>query len=314
MAKKQSDGFRKQYRIWQILNRLQNGEVRLKTLAEEFKVTKKSIERDMDRIELSGWAVVITKPGWRAFAPGVGLKRAELSTEQQATLAVLNEVSRNLGKPMYDSFQTIFKHLMECDPWESDIIPVMPKLINKKDIPHAAQIISAIEDRRQLKIKYRYETKKTELKIIIHPVKILISEGFPYVLTAPQKDGAWKKYRIDRILSLEELPEKFPAPEGLDKALKQARSIYGIMPEKDRKIQVRLSVDILARDYFRHQELVGGQKIKLMPDGSLTYEAKVGNLMEIIPHILRWIPHVTVVEPQDLKDRIRASVNAYLKR
>ena len=312
---KRSDGDRQHYRVGKILNRLEDGPIHLKSLAGEYRVTKRSIERDLDKIELYGYGIIIPKTGWRQFAPGVSLKKGKLDIQQQAALVILNEISRNLGASMHKSFGTIFKHLMECDPGESNIIPIMPKLINTKDIPYIDRIDAAIENRRKLKIEYDSEAKGQIVSRLICPVKILISEGFAYILAISEnRHGSPIKYRLDRIKALEDTPDTFTYPENLSELLEKARSVWGILPEKERKTLVRLKVEQWAVDYFKHQELIGGQKTKGELDGSLLFEAKVGQLMEIIPHILHWIPYVTVLAPKELKDEIRANIHEYLKK
>jgi predicted DNA-binding transcriptional regulator YafY len=36
--------------------------------------------------------------------------------------------------------------------------------------------------------------------------------------------------------------------------------------------------------------------------------------MEIIPTIQRYIPHIGVIEPDELKDRVKSNIDLYLKR
>ena len=49
-------------------------------------------------------------------------------------------------------------------------------------------------------------------------------------------------------------------------------------------------------------------------DGSLIVEAKASQFMEVIPSILRWIPFITVLQPDDLKAEIKDLVSNYLKK
>ncbi len=314
-SENRSDGDRQHYRIGKILNRLEEGPVHLRTLATEFGVVKRSIERDIDRIELYGYNIITPKKGWRQFAPGVSLKKGKLDIQQQSALIILNEVSKNLGSSMQQSFGTLFKHLMEADPADSVIVPVMPKIINTKEIPFIDQIEAAISDNRKLKIQYNYEAKGEIVPRTICPVKILISEGNAYVLTISERfHGSPITYRIDRIKTLEDTPEKFSPPDNLNELLEKARSIWGIMPEKERTTLIRLRVTEWAREYFRYQEIIGGQKIIPQDDGSYIYEAKIGRLMEIVPHILRWMPYVKVLEPKELKETVKYRINEYLKK
>lgn len=315
MASKKGEGDRKHYRIGKILNLLDNGPIKVSELAAEFNVTPRSIERDFERIELYGYEVETPAKGIKRFAPGVSLKKSKLTTDQHSALIMLHEMSKNLGGSVNKSFSSLFKHLTESDPWESNIIPIMPRLIRVDTVPYIKEIEEAIDYGRKLDMDYRPGRQPEAVRRLVCPLKILFADGFAYLLALPEgkKDRAIT-YRIDRIKSLAVSEESFTPPAGVDKLVRKARNIWGVMPEKYRKILVRLKVESWARDYFRHQEIIGGQKTTEEKDGSVTFEAKVGQLMEIIPHIMRWIPHVTPLEPPELKTEVRAMVDRYFKK
>jgi len=54
MSKKDS-GDKKYYRVLNILNRLNEGPVRVADLSDEFAVSERSIQRDIERINLTGF-------------------------------------------------------------------------------------------------------------------------------------------------------------------------------------------------------------------------------------------------------------------
>ncbi|MBI4801797.1 MAG: WYL domain-containing protein [Elusimicrobia bacterium] len=315
MASKRGEGDRKHYRIGKILNLLDRGPVRMKDLALEFNVTPRSIERDFERIELYGYDVDTPQKGVKQFAPGVSLKKSKLTADQHSALIMLHEMSKNLGASVNKSFASLFKHLTQSEPWESNILPLMPRLIKTENIPYIKEIEEAIDYGRKLEIAYRSRGKtEAELRVVC-PLKILFADGFAYILAVPGSGkGRAATYRIDRIKSLEALPESFTPPADVEKIIRKARNIWGVMPETRRRIRVRLKVERWAVDYFRQQEIVGGQRTRDEHDGSLTFEAKVCEHREIIPHILRWMPNVTVLEPPALKAEVRSLVKRYLKK
>ena len=44
------------------------------------------------------------------------------------------------------------------------------------------------------------------------------------------------------------------------------------------------------------------------------FELTITDYMEIIPTIQRYIPHIGVIEPDELKDRVKSNIELYLKR
>ncbi|MCX5791850.1 MAG: WYL domain-containing protein [Elusimicrobia bacterium] len=308
----QKDTLKRLGRILTLLARLDHGRIHVATLAKEFNVSKRALQRDLAMIHRAGF---FTKPddepGYHKFVDGFSLTRRDLTPEQLATLAAMAGFSKNLGAGLSASFEKLFRHITDNSPWESYILPIMPK-IKTDAIPFIQDIEYAIEYAKEIEIEYTSAEGK-EVKRHVCPLKILIAEGFSYIFAFYKtKPDIFIKYRTDRIKSLKVIEgDSFTNPPGMDEALAKARNIWGVNVESDRKIKIRLKIDSWARDYFLCQELVGGQTIKQRSDGSLIYEATICQLPEIIPHILRWMPNVTVLSPKILRDEVVKRVDEF---
>ena len=67
--------------------------------------------------------------------------------------------------------------------------------------------------------------------------------------------------------------------------------------------------------YFLRKPLNKSQRVlKTYDDESVDLELTITDYMEIIPTIQRYIPHIGVIEPQELKDRVKSNIELYLKR
>ena len=308
----QDDTLKRLGRILSLIAKLSDDRIRMTTVAQEFGVKKRTIQRDLAIMHKAGFFTQSLGEGYYKFADGINLKNRPLTNAQHTALASLASFSKNLGGGLSESFEKLFQHLTGCTPWESFIVPVMPKIITD-NIPFIKEIEEAIEYNKELEIDYQSDGPGPVKKHTICPLKVLISDGFAYIFSAyKSKPGIFPKYRVDRIKSLRVLDgEIFTQPEGMDEALAKARSIWGAMPEKDRKIKVKLKIESWARDYFLRHELVGGQSVKKQKDGSLLFTAQICQLPELIPHVLRWIPNVTVIEPKALKDEVLKRVEEY---
>jgi len=62
----------------------------------------------------------------------------------------------------------------------------------------------------------------------------------------------------------------------------------------------------LVKKHLRSQET-----IKRGEDG-LTLRFQITNDMEILPLIKRWIPHIKIISPNSLKEKLRKELNVYL--
>ncbi|MDN5048576.1 WYL domain-containing protein [Aliarcobacter butzleri] len=80
-------------------------------------------------------------------------------------------------------------------------------------------------------------------------------------------------------------------------------------------ILVQLFIDKEVSRYFLRKPLNKTQRVlKTYDDESVDIELTITNFMEIIPTIQRYIPHIGVIEPDELKSKVKENVEMYLKR
>jgi len=314
MSPKDFAGDKKYYRVLKILNILnEKGKVRISDLALEFDVTERSIQRDIERINMT-FGLEQTDKGEYAFAPGVSLKEMRLSGEQMSALIFMHEMFKGMGGAFSGSFEALLHRMTKSAPWESPYAIIMPRpgknLDIKKFIP---AVETAILECRKISINY---VRRGEMVLrTLSPLKILVDNGFYYILSMAEKKGEYLKYRLDNISSLELTPHIFTPPANIEKVIKDATSVWGAMPVRDRKILMRLKISPSAADFFRKKEFFPLQRIiKEDSNGSVILESSLAQLMEAIPTILNWIPDIEVLSPETLKAEIRSRVELYLKK
>jgi len=314
MPQKDFAGDKKYYRVLKILNLLnENGKVKIADLAVEFDVTERSIQRDIERVNMT-FGLEQSGKGEYSFAAGVSLKEMRLSGEQLSALIFMNEIFKGMGGAFSKSFEALFHRMTKSSPWESPYAIIMPRpgkgLDITRFIPDAE---TAILEHRKIRVDYLKNGVLTNR--ILTPLKLLVDNGFYYILAMGGKKGEYIKYRLDKMKSLELTPETFTPPANIAKAINDATSVWGAMPSRDRKIVMRLKIGPSAADFFRKKEFFPLQKIvKENPDGSILLESRLAQFMEAIPTILNWIPDIEVLEPEKLKTEIRSRVEQYLKK
>ena len=314
MSQKDFAGDKKYYRVLKILNLLnEKGKVRIPDLAAEFAVSQRSIQRDIERVNMT-FGLEQTDKSEYSFAPGVSLKEMRLSGEQLSALIFMHEMFKGMGGAFSKSFEALFHRMTKSSPWESPYAIIMPRPGKNLDIrKFIPEVETAILEHRCIHIDYA--RKGETVRRVLSPLKILVDNGFYYILSMGEKKGQYVKYRLDNIHSLELAAQTFAPPDNIEKAIKDATSVWGAMPARDRKILMRLKIAPSAADFFRKKEFFPLQKIvKENSDGSVLLEARLAQFMEAIPTILNWIPDIEVLEPEKLKSDIRSRVELYLKK
>ncbi len=312
MSKKDS-GDKKYYRVLNILNRLNEGPVRVGDLSEEFAVSGRSIQRDLERINLTGFHLDTPQKGVYTFAPGVSLNSFNLTSDQLSVLVLMREMAGGLGGAIKEAFDKIFARATASTASDSYFYSVGPRALNPLTRKFYEDIIFAIERRKKLKVSYAAAEGTRER--VLCPVKILASENFFYMMAAVDggKTGQFPKYRVDRIRSLEILPDEFtpPSPELIKKIIGPATTIWGV--NEGRKMKVELKAVGAAADFLQSKEILPLQKVsKPSPDGSVTVKAVIHHPMELVPLVLHWMPEITITEPRELRNEVKRRIAAYL--
>jgi len=89
---------KKIFRLWTILNKLDTGGVVYTAkLAKEFNVSIRSVQRDVELLNMVGFPVVSCGKGCYGFVEGFSLKRIMISEEDASLLSFLYEIAKKIG-------------------------------------------------------------------------------------------------------------------------------------------------------------------------------------------------------------------------
>jgi predicted DNA-binding transcriptional regulator YafY len=314
MSKKDS-GDKKYYRVLNILNRLNEGPVRIADLSAEFTVSERSIQRDIERINLTGFHLDTSRKGVYTFAPGVSLNSFNLSSEQLSVLVLMREMAGGMGGAIKEAFDKVFARATASTAADSHFYSVGSRSLNPLTRKFYEDITFAIE--RSKKLKVRYASAEGIKERVLCPVKILANESFFYMMASVDggKPDKFPKYRVDRIERLEVLPDEFiPPPPGLiKKIIGTATTIWGV--NEGKKIKIELKASGAAADFLQNKEILPRQKVsKPAGDGSVTVKALIHHPMEVVPLVLHWMPEITIIAPKDLRADVKNRIDAYLRQ
>ena len=308
MSPTNKDYDKKIFRIWAIVNKLDGRrEVTTRELAEEFNVTYRTIQRDIQLLSTAGFPVVTAERGHHAFLEGFSLKRMEISGEEASLLSFLHEIAKTLGSNFEESFKSILKKVLakECDSPFYFKVPDGMKI--DKDFSFVKDMELAIEESRKINLFYVKPDGGKKLKI--HPLKIMFFDGFWYLLARIDSKEWIVKLRLDNIRDVDVLDEYFEEPKNLKTLLDESVNIW-FSEKRDKKVV--LKIDKEAARYFVRKKYFPLQKvIKENRDGSIVVETRVNDYREIIPNIMRWIPEVKVVSPEELRKEIKNTLAKY---
>jgi predicted DNA-binding transcriptional regulator YafY len=169
------------------------------------------------------------------------------------------------------------------------------------------QIKNAVESKSIIKCFYNDKNRE------IYPLKILNLEGFWYLIVFEPIDNKIKTFHLNTIKNIEVLNTHFSFDEDKIKLFDNAISAY-YKPHNE-SILVQFFLDKEVSRYFQRKPLNKTQRVlKTYDDESCDIELTITDYMEIIPTIQRFIPYIGVIEPDELKMKVKENVEIYLKR
>lgn len=167
------------------------------------------------------------------------------------------------------------------------------------------QLENAIENKNIVKCFYNNKHRE------IYPLKILNLEGFWYLIVFEAIDNKIKTFHLNTIKNVEVLLNEYSFDITKVDSFNNAINAYHKL---DSNIVITLYADKEVSRYFLRKPLNKTQRVlKQYDDKSIDLEIIVTNLMEIIPTIQRYIPHVKVIEPLELKEAIKKNIDDYVK-
>lgn len=293
-------------RLINILARLNSGEaLSVKDLAEEFNVSERTIQRDFNNRLVSLYPIYQDKKKWK-MQDGFKIEKST-SIEEVIVLDILEKMTDGLGQKFSIKAKTLLSKIKN-----NDYNPIYAKL-NMEDISTHISEIGQLENviKNKNLIDCTYDFGEYDIKITLKPLKIANFEGFWYLIALDARNDVLKKYHLKSISNIEPLDETFKVSKELEEKLDNSISIW--FNDSVKPYEVELFLDKYAAKSIKRKPIAKSQRIlKEYKDGSLDIAVKITGEMEIIPIIGYWIPHIKVISPKFLKDKMRERIESYM--
>lgn len=316
----------KNIRLLSILEQLsKHPKVSVKELALLYDVSPKSIQNDF-KILNEYFSEKLLKKG-ESYTLLDEDKFSKIFKSKPQTikrfLQLISMVDATFYNKFMEEYSELFKELnltaspiyqIEDSPYER---------LNKENQKILEKLELFIADRNYINITYTHPNIDTFVYAHSIPLKILYLKENWYlaVLTTNniKNNSIFKKLRINFITKIQEsrLEPKHFHSDHIEKVkaerfLKTIQSSFSDMETTNYKVVLEVSLTV-AR-YFKTKQYLKSQKvIKELANGNILVTYDITNDMEIIPLIQQWIPHIQVLEPLDLKEKIVKNIENFMK-
>jgi len=289
-----------------ILERLHNGEtLSISKLAREWSVSDKTLQRDFKKLMEGHYGVVKAEDGKRFTLS----KKFHTSKSADTAIKMLDSLSSDIGGEFYTKAQSALHKLQRYidSPFYTriDVENISDKLDLVEDLEYA------ISKQKMLTFSYKRWYKPDEIKtyIEVKPYKIIIFDGFWYLLTQYKEHII--KFYLKEIRELQILDKTFTHEEKLLDRMNRAINIW--FNPKAEPFDVTLLLARTAIPYFERKPITG-QYLKRNRDGTAELTLSITDKKEVFEILKKWLPQVKVIEPYALQEEFEGMLKSYLQR
>jgi predicted DNA-binding transcriptional regulator YafY len=184
-----------------------------------------------------------------------------------------------------------------------------------KDYARFKEIINRVNEaalqKKSIEMVYYTMSRKKEGKRKVDPYRIWFFNGTFYLIGYCHMRGEIRIFALDRIKMLHQTKESFEVVEDFDFE-EFMRPSFGVYQGEPVIVRIWFSPD--AAGYIKEKIWHDTQEIVPQKDGSIIFEAEVAGTEEIKFWVMSWGSKAEVIEPESLRDDIRAESEALLGR
>ena len=312
-------------RMMQIHERIKSGKhPNCTILSKETEVSPRTIKRDIDfmrcrlnlPIEYDGQqhGYFYTAPV-DAF-PGLAMTEAEIF----ALLVAHKAIAQYRGTPFQRPLQTAFDKLTARLGKSADFslsgmdqaFSFRPFAPEDADLELFRLLTSALKERREIRFLYRNLGTAKPRARQARPYHLACIDNHWYLFAFDVNRQAIRTFVLTRISQLQVTKLSFQPDRGFDPDV-YLRDSFAVFKGKD-DFEIVVLFDRWAADQIRGRQWHPGQEILDLPDGSLRLRMRLNSVEEMEHWVLGWGAHATVIRPQTLVERIRATAQELNQR
>jgi predicted DNA-binding transcriptional regulator YafY len=305
-------------RLLSILLCLQsNGKMNTRELAAKMEVSERTILRDMDALSATGVPVLSERGaagGWSLMEGYrtnlTGLKKEEI---QSLLLASATPILGDLG--LLADFEMASLKLLASLPLaiQQDAAFVRQRIHvdgagwykSIESFPCLAIIQDAIWAERKLKLNYLREGQVVER--LVDPLG-MVAKGTIWYLVA-RVDSEYRTYRISRVQQAETTDQSFSRPDGFELAAYWEQSTLDFKANLP-QYPALIKIQIHALTRLQNERYITIQEIRSSEEAWMTLSVHCQTVETACQSILSYGPVLEVLEPEELRNRVKASIAA----
>jgi len=160
---------------------------------------------------------------------------------------------------------------------------------------------------KELNIIYHGRYLKNQ-SLQIQPYKLVFSVDNLYLIAYSPKENKIRKFRVSNIEHIELTTNSFYKKKKIELYINSMQTL--LANDESRDIFVKLRANSAMAKYFQHKQYLASQRItKHFENGDIIVEFDINNFKEIEEFIIKWLPNIKILEPEDLNNFIKENLS-----
>ncbi len=183
--------------------------------------------------------------------------------------------------------------------------------LGRADLAIFNTLSTAVLRQQEVEFEYRKPGEAAAARRRVQPYHLAHRENLWYLVAFDQERGALRTFALPRIARATLSPTHFtrPADFSPEKFFASALGVLG--GERDYRVVIRFTAAVA--DRVREREWHESQELRALSDGRLELRLRLGALPEIERWVLTWGREAEVLQPAELRERLRVTTTALAK-
>ncbi|MBL9211771.1 MAG: WYL domain-containing transcriptional regulator [Opitutaceae bacterium] len=293
-------------------------------LARALEVSRKTIVRDVafmrDRLELPiEFDARIN--AYRYTHPVSAFPTVQVSEgELLALLVARKALEQYRGTPFHRQLEVSFEKLtgglkdrISFSPAdELQSVSFKNVGLGKADLAVFNALSSATLRQQEVEFDYRKPGEKKPARRRVQPYHLAHRENLWYLVGFDSERRALRTFAVPRLTNPRVLTTTFVRPPDFSPEKFFANALGVLGGDRDYRFVIRFSAGVA--DRVREREWHESQELRDLPDGRLELSLRLGALPEVERWVLTWGADAEVLQPKELRHRLRTTATTLLER
>ena len=298
--------------LMEILNKLDEGQrVTVQSLMDELEISERSLHRYIETLQTAKFPIIYDRQkGSYVFEDGYSLKKPHLTQEEILAFALAKMTIANLGPGMEKGLESI-ERKMSSKAFSLKGIAVVPCEPPSNGSQYIIPLQQAVNDGLRVKMTYRrlYDDQLTEREV--DPYYLFFHDGFWNLRGYCRLRKEPRSFVLDRIMDLT-VTERHFVPPNISAEAELSGAFGNYFDMEPTEVILRFDKEI--RPHVAHKRWHQSETGQELPDGKLELHFVVNGTEEIKQWPYRWLPHVEVVSPKELREAVTAELSEALSK